>query len=929
MTVGPMQFRVLGPLQVVAPDGTTVALGPRQANILAVLLLAADEVVSVPHLVDALWGDDPPATARHQVQNGIWLLRQRFPIASDGGGYRLPVSEHGFDLGDFDEQLCSARALAASGQTEAGLRQARAALALWRGPALMGCSGWVVEAGAARLDEQRLAAQEFCLDLELELGRHHQVTAELAELVRTHASRERLIGLHMRALSGSGRQAEALEAFHALRGRLAEELGVDPGPELQALYGDIMRGTAPAPRPGPVREGARVPRQLPGYPRSFVGRAKELEELHALLDTGAEGADGGLITAICGAAGIGKTTLAVRFAQEISPSFRDGQLYLDLRGYDPTGAPVAPAEALRDLLVALGLTGDQIPPELGPRAAEYRSLLAGRRMVVVLDNAGAADQVRPLLPGPGGHAVVVTSRDQLTGLVAQLDARPIRLDVLSRDDARDLLVQRLGRSRVEAEPAAADELIVQCGRLPLALAIVAARASAQPGSTLAGFAAELHGERRLSALDTGDPAAGVRTAFSWSYRRLSPDAARLFRLLGVHPGPDTTPAAAASLLATSVSAVRPLLAELVQVNLLAEGPGGRYASHDLVRDYSVELSQTDETEAERSTAVRRILDHYLHTANAAALLTEPSRQPIAIPLEPPTTGTTPEGFTDVAAAASWLDTEDRVMIAAVAQSYRLELDLVCWQLSWTLSRRFMDTGQWGKRVEIQQAGLAAARRMGHPRAEAYSHQFLAIGLVIASRHEEAHAHYLAALAIYEAVADRLGQANVHVNIGTGLEGLGRFEEALNHAEKALTLFREVGRARGIADSLNATGWYAICLGRYEYGLSLCTEALDLCQQDGAAATELQPYTLDSIGLAQHRLGRTAEAVAAYTRALEMFRRNNNPYFYCGTLTRLGDVRREQGRDDLARECWREALDALTELGHADADEVRRKLDTLG
>jgi DNA-binding SARP family transcriptional activator/tetratricopeptide (TPR) repeat protein len=944
MTAGRMEFRVLGPLQVIASDGSVVALGPRQANILAVLLLAPDEVAGVPRLVDALWGDDPPATARHQVQNGIWLLRQHIPILSDGRGYRLSISEHGFDLRTFEEQMSAARAMAGAGQSEAALRQARDALKLWRGPALMGCSGWVVEAGASRLDEQRLVGQEFALELQLELGRHHEAAAGLAELVQTHPTRERLVGLHMRALVGSGRPADALEAFHTLRGRLAEELGVDPGPELQTLYAAIMKGTPP-PGPAPAGPGPRVPRQLPAVPRTFVGRAKELEELDALLrprDRGAgdrgyggsgrdggsagEGAAGGPVAAICGAAGVGKTTLAVRWAQQISPNFPDGQLYLDLRGYDPTGAPMPSDEALRDLLVALGVGGDRIPMELSQRAAEYRSLLAGRRMLIVLDNAAGAEQIRPLLPGPGDNAVVVTSRDQLTGLVAQLDLRPINLDVLSHDDARDLLNQRLGRDRVDAEPAATDDLIVQCGRLPLALAIVAARAAASPGTDLAGFAAQLHDNRPLSALDTGDPVAQVRTALSWSYRRLSAPAAQLLRLLGVHPGLDITAPAAASLLATSLSAVRPLLAELVQVSLLVERPPGRYTAHDLVRAYSIELSQTDETQTERDPAIHRILDYYLHSANSAVILTEPSRQPIAIPLEPPTAGITPDTFTDRAAAVAWLDAEALTLFAATHQAYRLGLDLICWQLSWTLSRRLLEAGRWIERVEIQATGLAAARRMGEPNAEAYTRQFLAMALVMLSREDDAYAHYLAALAIYEESGDRLGQANVHVNIGGSLERLGRFEDALSHAEKALALFREVGRRRGIADSLNAVGWYAICLGRYEYGLAHCTEALAMC--DSPDYAELEPFTLDSIGTAQHRLGNLDEAVSAYTRSIEGQRRTRNMYFSCEPLIKLGDLRHEQGRDDLARECWHEAWTILTELGHPDADDVQRKLAAL-
>jgi DNA-binding SARP family transcriptional activator len=522
--VAEVHFRVLGPLEVWAGPHEIKVAGARQRLILAVLLLRAGHLVPMSNLITAVWGDDPPQTAWRQVQNGVSQLR--VTLAKHGGadlldsgpdGYRLRLDAAQVDLGQFRAWLADARDLAAAGQPVDAARTLRAALALWRGPALVGLSGEFVARQAVHLDEERLGALEECVELELHTGAGGDLVAELSALVADHPLRERFASALMLALHRSGRQADALETYHRLAAVLADRLGVDPGPAIRARYVAILRddpelGVPAANRP-PRRAPAR-PAQLPAHTPLFVGRAEQLRELDALLDHGDGAAHGSVV--ISGPAGVGKTLLASHWARRVADRFPDGQLYVNLRGLGLRGSAMAPGRAVRFLLESLGVVAHQIPSSLEAQVGLYRSLLAGQRILVMLDNARDAQQVRPLLPGAPGCLAVVTSRAALTALAVTEGAHTLTLDLLTPAEAREILVRRIGPGRTEAEPGAVDDIITLCARLPLALATVAARATTRPTISLTDIARALRDAgRSLDAFGATDPSLDPRAALSW------------------------------------------------------------------------------------------------------------------------------------------------------------------------------------------------------------------------------------------------------------------------------------------------------------------------------------------------------------------------------------------------------------------------------
>jgi tetratricopeptide (TPR) repeat protein len=675
-----------------------------------------------------------------------------------------------------------------------------------------------------------------------------------------------------------------------------------------------------------------APAQLPADVAGFAGRAAELAALDRLLAAGKDPPDGPargstavVISAVSGTAGVGKTALAVRWAHRIAGRFPDGQLYVNLRGFDPGGQVLAAAAAVRGFLDALQVPAERIPAGLDAQAALYRSLLAGRRVLVVLDNARDAEQARPLLPGTPTALVVVTSRNQLTSLVAVDGAYPLMLDLLTEDEARQLLAGRLGPNRVAAEPQAVDRIIGCCARLPLALTIAAARA-AQSGFPLALLAEELAEAGGLDALDAGDPAGQVRTVFSWSYTALSPAAAGLFRLLGLHPGPDLSAAAAASLAAVSPAEVRRWLGELTRASLLAEHSPGRYGLHDLLRVYAADLTRTHDPEDQRRAARGRMLDHYLHTAHTAARLLNPARDPILLPLTAPSPGVTPEQPAEHGPALAWLTVEHRVLLAAIRLAAAAGLDTHTWQLAWTLHTFLDRRGHWHDLATAWQAALDAAGRLDNPAAQAYAHR-LAWAHIRLGRYPDAHTQLRHALDLYAQAGDLAGQARTHLALSYLWERQGRPDQALGHAQQAFTLSRAAGHRRGQANALNAVGWYHALLGDHQQALTCCQQALTLHQELGDR--DGQAHTWDSLGYAHHHLGQHSEAADCYQHALHMFRDLGHRYQEATILTRLGDAQHAAGDDPAAaRTAWTDALDILTDLDHPDTDTVRGKLHHL-
>jgi DNA-binding SARP family transcriptional activator len=628
------RFGLLGPLQVEC-DGVTVPIkSAKQRVVLAALALAGGKPVTVDRLIKCLWDDQPPSSARNTVQNFVLRLRRALqaggpcPLVSASAGYRLEVDAEAVDLYGFESLQRNARSQAAAGDVRSADRLIDEALGMWRGEPLADVVSEALHREVVPgLVEAHLTAREERLDLDLRLGRHQEAVARLTEQTTRYPLRERGWAQLMLALYRCGRTAEALAAYQKASKVLAEELGVDPGPELRRLFqamltddpqlalADPVLAAGSEPTPG-KRAPSVVPRQLPTVTGHFVGRASELDKLSTRLAAATDSA----LTAfsvIGGTAGIGKSKLAVHWGHLHADRFPDGQLYVNLRGFDPAGVPLSPKDAVRGFLSALGVPPSHIPVDPDERYALYRSQLAGCRMLVVLDNARDAEQVRPLLPGAPGPVVLVTSRDQLGGLVALDGALPLNLDPLTEGEARDLLVHRLGWYQVEWEPAEVDALITWCAGLPVALVILAARAALNPDRALAELVDERRDPlRRLDGLSVGEGAADLRTVFSWSYHALSAEAARVFRLLGLHRGPDIDLSAVASLTALERAQAHSALAELTRVRLVAERAAGCYSLHDLLRAYAVDLAVTHDTAADRGNALRRLDDHYRPTRGA-------------------------------------------------------------------------------------------------------------------------------------------------------------------------------------------------------------------------------------------------------------------------------------------------------------------------
>ncbi len=693
-----------------------------------------------------------------------------------------------------------------------------------------------------------------------------------------------------------------------------------------AAKGNPTVGAGPS-RPGragaaPAAQATVVPRQLPAGVAHFAGRTAELAALQAWQHEAASADEAVKVLVIGGTAGAGKTALAVHWAHQSAGEFPDGQLYVNLRGFDPSGTPVAPGDALRWFLGAFGVTEEQIPDSVDAQSALYRSMLAGKRVLVILDNARDAAQVRPLLPGSRSCLALVTSRARLPGLAATEGARLVPLDVLTADEARELLAGRLGE-RARAEADAAQQLTEACSRLPLALSIVAARVAARPYLPLADLVRELaDAQGRLEALDAGDPVASVRAVFSWSCEQLSGPAARMFRLLGLHAGPDVTLAAAASLAGVDRAQAVAAVAELADAHLIAEHAPGRYAFHDLLRAYAAYLAGSTDTDAERGDAVRRVLDHYLHTASGGSSLLNPVRP--QLPLGPPQPGVTPEPMGSVGDALAWFEAERQVLIAAITQAAEAGLDARAWQLPWSVWLFFDREGYWHDQVAIQRIAIAAAGRLGNRARQAHAYRDLGCTYGRLGQLAEARDLCTQALDLHREVGDRMGEARAHSEIAMLAEQQGRIAEALGHAQLSLALYRDEGYEPGLAKMLNGVGWMHALLGDYEQALEFCEQALGMYQGRGDPLNEAA--TWDSLGYSLLHLGRLEEAISCLRTAVGLIEVLRTGYYQTTMLVHLGDAYYAAGQLPQARQAWQEALAILEDLNHSDADQVRARLD---
>ncbi len=913
------ELRLLGPM---AADvaGRPLDLGTiKQRIVLVALLVNAGSPITVETLIDRVWDESPPPQARSVLYAHLSRIRRMLAGVTDielerhTDGYLIRLDPDRVDLHRLARLVERSRRAGGTDEQRAALL--REAVGLCRGEPLAGLPGRWIDRVRQSLREQRLAVVLEWADLELRLANPAVLVGPLTAVAVEHPLVEPVVAMLMRALHRLGRGAEALDWYGRTRTHLAEELGVDPGAELRELHQALLR-TPAAPAP-PV-----VPGQLPLDVRGFSGRTAELAHLDAILVTSAHRRGTPVVAALSGTAGVGKTTLAVHWAHQLSDRFPDGHLYVNLRGFDPTGPAMSPAEAIRGFLSALDVPPRQVPAEPHAQVGLYRSVLAGKRMLIVLDNARDAEHVRPLLPGTAGCLVVVTSRTTLSGLVAAEGAHPLTLDLLTPAQARQLLAGRLGTDRTGAEPAAVDEIVARCAGLPLALAVVAARAVTQPRLPLAVLAEQMRqAASGLDAFDSTDLATDLRALFHWSYRALSPAAARLFRLLGLHPGPDIATAAAASLAGEPVADTAAALAELAGAHLVLDHGAGRYAFHDLLRAYAAELATAQEPEPDRQAARHRLLDHYLHSARQAALLVNPQRQPVAV--DPPVAGVTVEDFTERDAALAWFTAEHPVLRTAVEHAAANGFDTHTSRLAWTLAVVFQRQGHWHDWAETQRIALGAAQRSGDVPAQARAHRSAGRANALLGAFDAAHVHYRSALDRYAELGDRDGLADTHHDLSEVLDLQRHHRDALDHARRALDIYRDSGNRARQARVLNSIGWCHAQLGDARQALVWCRQALELHQTLGNALGAAASW--DSMGYAHHQLGAYADAAACFERALALARELNERYGEAATLHHLGDARHAEGDDEAARAAWLPALVILDELNHPEADEVRTKL----
>jgi DNA-binding SARP family transcriptional activator/tetratricopeptide (TPR) repeat protein/DNA-binding XRE family transcriptional regulator len=923
----PARVEVLGPVRVrvgttSAPTGSTP-----QRSLLALLALRNGRPVRLDEIVEALWGVRPPKSHRTIVQIYIGALRRIVDeppgvLSHVAGGYQLDLPAGRLDVADFWAEAAAGRRLAAQGDHAAAAHRFGLGLELWRGP-IAEDTPIRHHPDAAELGAERVRTALDWSDAALAGGKLHGITGTLRALVREDPMHEALHARLMLVLAAGGEQAAALATFADIRGRLAEELGVQPGPELRAAQLRVLHQTAV----GPVAPGAGTPppvlAQLPPDVRGFAGRTDELRRLDEIAASAGQQPTAVVIAAVAGTAGVGKTALAVHWAHRVAAQFPDGQLFVNLRGFDGTGTLTQPTEAIRGFLEALGVPATRMPTNLDALIGLYRSQLSGKRVLIVLDNARDAEQVRPLFPGAPGCLVLVTSRNKLTSLAAAEAARLLSLDPLTDAEARQLLAQRLGRQQVDSQPEAVAAIIVACERLPLALGIVAARAAihaAQPLSTLADQLA--HARRRLDLLTTGDDVTDVRAVFSWSYQVLKPEAARMFRLLGLHPGSHITTTAAASLAGLPARQAENLVAELVAVNLLIAHSAGRYRLHDLLRAYATELAHDSDSQTERDAARQRLLDHYLHTANNAMSLVRPSR--IALNLNPLVAGATEEAPADQDGALGWLNAEHTTLMALAGDAAHHRRDAYAWWLPRVIEEMLDRRGQWSELASIMKAALRAAEQSGDREGQAHAHSGLARAHLRLGPEGQADRHIRRAMEVFGELGDRPQESIAVRNLTRVACMEGRWEDALGYATRALELSTVEGRSEAHVGCLNNLGWIHAHLGNYGLALDYCEQALEVPCDEPIAYASLW----DSMGYVNHQRGDHAQAASCYLKAIDIYRNQSEQGDRAKSLVRLGDSYLAAGKSDVAADAWQEALEIFVRLESSEAEPLRAKLAAI-
>lgn len=875
------EIKVLGPVAVQGPHGLALLSGTRQKCLVALLALGNGRPLGKARLVDAMWGEDPPRTAIRTLHSHVARVRQALAdcglpglLVTQGQSYVFTAPRDAVDAFRFEAHVLAARRHLGAGEHTAAIARLRAGLELWQGEALGDAApaGWA-EAEVARLNEAKLGATEELWEAELASGHYLAAAGELSRLCAENPLRERLAGLYMLALYRCGRHADALEAYHRFRGDLADELGIDPSPELQQRFTAMLRHDPSLATP----TAGSIPAQLPATVGHFTGRADALSRLDAAVQPDA----GHRFAVVSGQAGIGKTALAVDWAHRVASRFTAGQLVIDLRGHDPDAA-LSPAEALGHLVRGLGVTANRVPVQLEDLQTLYRSLTSGKPILVVLDNAGSVDQVLPLVPSTDTGFLLITSRQRLAALAAYHAVTFIPLDALATDDAKTLLRKVAGADRVDREPEAAQTIAGLCGGLPLALRIAAARLVAEPEKPLGQLAGDLAAGNALDELSVPGDTRSVRTVFASAYRALQPATAKLFRRLGWHPGSSFDAHVAAAITGMEVGEARAGLAGLAAEHLIVP-EGERYRFHDLLRLYATECARRDEPAPAQEEIVARLLDWYLAMSHAANLVIGPARNRVTptlvhVPSQLPFGGRHDE-------ILSYLDGEHGNMTPIVRYAAEHGHDVAAWQLTYLLTGFFEYRGYWADRLELCRLGLAAAERLGDAFAAGLMLSTLGVACVELHRFHDALEHLRLAFDRMESVGDKRGQGVALNNMAVACIGLRRFAEAVEAADQALVLHRAQGHTVGTALALNNLGYSYAELGRFEVALPHLAEALEIGRQ------------------------------------------LTNPRLEAGVLNTLGEVHLEAGDPQAARECLTQALAARRAIG--DRRNEAETLNVLG
>jgi DNA-binding SARP family transcriptional activator len=949
---GVVRFRVLGPLELLA-DGTWAGISaPKWRSLLAALLINAGQVVPTDRLILEIWGDTPPAKATNLVS--VYALRVRRLLGDEHGevlrtrspGYQLRVAQQDVDALCFDALVANGRQALAAGEMPRAAALLTEALGLWHGSAFLDVpASALVTAEAGRLERARLDALELRIEADIGCGWHAQVIPELFRLTAEQPMREGLWGLLMRALDGAGRHAEALAVYGKAREAIADELGVDPGEQLQRLFQDLLTrdtrrqekasvapspaGSEPSGPAGPSAPAAvaEPPGQLPADIADFTGRARDVQRL---CDLAPAGPDAGLeagaveVALVAGAGGLGKTTLAVHVAHRLRPHFPDGQLYVNLLGASPQ--PLSPGDVLARFLRDLGVSSTQIPVDPDERAALLRTRLTGRRVLMVLDDARDSAQIRPLLPGSGSCAVIVTTRGRLPDLAS---TRLVDLDVLEDAEARTLLRTIVGAERTDAEAAATDEVLADCAGLPLAIRIAGARLTARAGWSVRTLASRLRSEqRRLDELKVGDLA--VRATFEVSFASLpgpsrpgAVDPARAFRLLGLWGGPVISLPAAAALFGQPDDDAEDALEQLVDAHLLESPAPGAYRFHDLLRVYAAERSRA-EPAPETREAARRILTWYLHTTEAAARIISPhhTRVPVGAALPDIRPGT----FGSLDEALGWCDSERANLVAAVRQAADAGLHDIAWRLAAAEMSFFYRRSHWADWIGTHQTGLASARELGDRLAEAWMLNNL--GMVYgALNRSEAVDRFEQAVAIYRAIGDGSGEARALNNLIHAQLQQGRFDEALEAGQSSLAVQQRVGNRFGLGVTRAILGGAFRGLGRFTEAVEQINQALVVFREldDKPGEADL----LSDLGEVYVDLQRVGDAVDCLRESLSIRQLTGDRHGQARSLAILGLARREGGDVAEARRALAEACQIFEEVGdHDRAAEIRSELAEL-